>query len=719
MKRMGALLGLTSLVTLSFAYYLGEIFTFSLLICSILLLVLGFAVKKLRKYKWLKILLGTVVVSCLFFNMFTQLFYNPVVYNNAGKEIEIRGKIVDPVSTYYEKYYYYIECDKFNGESSDNKVLIKSEVDLGIGVDDTVDLETKVYSQTNDTYISKGYYIYGYIDDKTSVKTEGATSHSYKYYPYLFRETLRDNIYKYMNDDNAGICCAVALGERSGVTGEVKENFRKAGISHLLVVSGLHMSIISFMLLLIFKIIFRKRKIYSFATILFILFYMVMTGLTPSVVRSGIMMIIILVGYMISRDADSLNSLGISAMVILIFNPYSVGDIGMLLSYSSTLGIILFAKPIKKYLDEKLKFRNRIILLVLDIIIISVSAIVLSTPLLIIFFHNVSLVQIFANLFTSLIFQVLLITTMVGALLSLTGIISLYAPFLYIANFLTTLIKDIAYGFSEIPFSYIKADETFVYLWLVANGVFVAVIILTKNYKRNITMAVMCSAVILLVGIVSNYAVNYDKAFLTVYDSGEGLTATMSHQNQNVVLSCGGDYSHYDTADKLEEDNITCDMLAVTTKYKKRTRYFSEVAGEFDLNNIFIYDGVDKDLYEKTVDPLKVKGFSSNQNIFYRDVKIELIVANKSVFTYITAKDKTVLIMPTQGDCSYLEERYRTADIVVTDSACENDYLINCNLLVLACSEESFGTLWDKVNINSNRLYTTYNGDFKTDIEVW
>ena len=171
-----------------------------------------------------------------------------------------------------------------------------------------------------------------------------------------------------MDNENAEICSAIAFGDKNSVDPTVKEDFKRAGLIHILVVSGLHMSVLSMILLFVFRKVFRKGYVYCPLTILFILFYMVMTGLSFSVIRSGIMMIIFIVGIMLGGEADSINSLGIAGLFIVILNPYSAGDIGLLLSFSATLGIILVTTPLSNYVIAKLKFSNRIIIFVINII---------------------------------------------------------------------------------------------------------------------------------------------------------------------------------------------------------------------------------------------------------------------------------------------------------------------------------------------------------------
>ena len=78
------------------------------------------------------------------------------------------------------------------------------------------------------------------------------------------------------------------------------------------------------------------------------------------------------------------------------------------------------------------------------------------------------------------------------------------------------------------------------------------------------------------------------------------------------------------------------------------------------------------------------------------------------------------MILPSSGDCKYLDKQYRNPNITVTDkSYISNSNLINTNLLILCCTEDSYKNAMKNIVINSNELYTTFNGDFSSKIEVW
>lgn len=719
MKRMGALLGITSLVVLSFAYFVGVKFSLILSAIAFVLFVLSFIVKKYRKNYYIKLVLGVVVFSALFFAIFTNFYYKPIVYNNSAKEVKATATVIESPYENYGQYYYLVKTTNIDNEENSAKVVLISKSDLKADLDDTINFVGTLKINSTDYYKTKGYYLRSKITDSKNCTVTKATSHSIKYFPYKLREMLVTVINSYMDSDNGGICSAIGFGERNYLTDNVKSDFKKAGMSHLLVVSGMHMSVVAMIFLFIFKRLLRKKFIYCPITILLVLFYMVLTGLSFSVIRSSIMVVLMLLGMMISRQSDSLNSLGISAFVILLFNPYSAGDVGLLLSFGSTMGIILFSRPIRNFLVEKLKFHKRILIHILDLIAITLSACTFSTPILILFFKRISLVQILSNLLISPVFEFLLIVVMIGGVLGLTGIAVLYSPFLFVADKLATYIRWVASTTSKLPFSYISTNKVFVYVFLGMCFTMICLVVFLKNYKRIVPMATLVMIFILVVGSVSSYIVNYNTPRINVYDTGDGITLSVHCKNKSAILSSGGSVI-YDPITSLGDSSNSYEFFSITDNSSKRSIFSSDVLNEFDLKKVLLYHRIDKSKYENTYSYENISEFKKDTTVNLGEIKITYIVRNDNVFIYTKVNDKSILILPSSGDCKYLDKQYRNPNITVTDkSYISNSNLINTNLLILCCTEDSYKNAMKNIAINSNELYTTFNGDFSSKTEVW
>lgn len=156
---------------------------------------------------------------------------------------------------------------------------------------------------------------------------------------------IEKQIEKYLDEKQAGILKGILLGDSKKVEEEIQENFRISNISHVLAVSGMHVNYIILGMNFLLKPLFGKRRTRKI-TIIFLVFYMFITGFSASIVRAGVMGIIIILGKLIHRKEDTWTSISISLLILLINNPFSILNISLQLSFAGTMGLVLFNKKI-------------------------------------------------------------------------------------------------------------------------------------------------------------------------------------------------------------------------------------------------------------------------------------------------------------------------------------------------------------------------------------
>ncbi len=154
--------------------------------------------------------------------------------------------------------------------------------------------------------------------------------------------------------DTLALVAAITLGQKNMLDPEQKQHFIKAGIMHIMAVSGLHAVILS---LFVFNLLFfmkgRMNFLRSLITILFLWMFAFVTGLTPSVLRATIMFTFLQGGQLMKRKVNSLNSVLASAFVLFLIRPSVLFDAGFLLSYSAVIFIISFYQQLYMKLDLK------------------------------------------------------------------------------------------------------------------------------------------------------------------------------------------------------------------------------------------------------------------------------------------------------------------------------------------------------------------------------
>ena len=307
------------------------------------------------------------------------------------------------------------------------------------------------------------------------------------------RGRLSANISKYVGNagsDTAAVAKCMLLGDKSGISSELKNIFRKAGISHVLSVSGLHLSIL-FMTVSVFFGLRRRspRRRFVYAetiSCIFILLYMALAAFTPSIMRAGFMLIFMNLysarlyykqkfnkadigksknesgGYSSGEDItyDSVSSLFCAGALIILLSPYSIFDVGMQLSFMSTLGILVAVYIFGRYTDA---VKNKYLRAIAVSLLITYSAVSFTLPICIYNFGALPTLGAVANLAVTPLMTPLLAILLVLALLSLIPSVAVIAAICSllgkIAQVLCGIVIWCAGVISRIPFASVTATD--------------------------------------------------------------------------------------------------------------------------------------------------------------------------------------------------------------------------------------------------------------------
>ncbi len=168
--------------------------------------------------------------------------------------------------------------------------------------------------------------------------------------PKYMRQFLFERISDLVGEENGAVAAAMITGDKSLVTQDIRRAFSVSGISHTIAVSGLHMNLLVMLLYRLLSRIFRtQRRACAAVCMVVAWFYAAVADFTPSAVRACVMTCVFLGGIVFYRKANSYNSLGLAAFVILLCNPYAVCDLSFELSFSATLGLIWFGEKFSAF----------------------------------------------------------------------------------------------------------------------------------------------------------------------------------------------------------------------------------------------------------------------------------------------------------------------------------------------------------------------------------
>lgn len=228
---------------------------------------------------------------------------------------------------------------------------------------------------------------------------------------------IESNIKKMCGEKESALLIGILLGNNANIDEETKENFRNSGIYHILAVSGAHMSyVVLGITYIIDKINISKRK-KDILKIIGIIFFMLITSSSVSVMRAGMMGIITICAELFYRKKDTINTICLSMLIILIYNPYCINSISFQLSYGGVIGII-YLNDIYIQILERTKINQKII----KVISVILSAQTIIIPILIINYHTISLVFLFSNILISYLIGIVIILGFICVFLSFISI---------------------------------------------------------------------------------------------------------------------------------------------------------------------------------------------------------------------------------------------------------------------------------------------------------
>lgn len=204
------------------------------------------------------------------------------------------------------------------------------------------------------------------------------------------------------SDSAEAIIEAMTTGDKSSISKGDKESFAKAGISHVLALSGFHLTVIVALLdVLLMRGLFKRRwkKITALMIIPFIWAFAFIAGLPPSLVRATTMCTFLQLALVIGNTQGLKNACGIAVFIMLIANPLNIMDVGFQLSFLSIIGIATIGVPLCKMCGRKLGRWAYIT----DIICISITCTLFTFPAVAYYFGQIPVYAIFSNLFVSII----------------------------------------------------------------------------------------------------------------------------------------------------------------------------------------------------------------------------------------------------------------------------------------------------------------------------
>lgn len=510
--------------------YFGSIAFLSIPIAIIILLI--------TKNKKIIVILICLIIS---------IGYVSILENKYSKISDMPIKeMVTIISDIQEKEYKKVCIAKIVRNNKKILINIKMSQDIpSIKYGDSLYIEGE-FKQPEEARNYKGYNYKQYLKTKKIIGTvelekvkilkssNGSFIHNIQKY-------IRDTINGTLTDEEGNLLLAILLGDKDKLSEDIQESFKTSNLSHMLAVSGAHVSYIILGLTYVLQNSIIGKKNGKIVCIIFLLVFMAITNFTPSVTRTCIMAVLTLFSGIIYRKSDVYTNISVAALITLIFNPYSLLDLGFQLSYGGTIGIIIFIKRIQ----EK-KSNSKVINYIKQMALVSIYANIIIIPIMMYHSNTVSLTFIISNIMASPILGIIVITGFLFIITSITVKPLTRLIAIFIKPILSILIK-ISQICSKLPFSNILVVTPYMFNVI---SYYAIILYCIKSKKNNKCKIIIC---LLIVLILINFIIYIFPQKLRIFfiDVGQGDSTLIITPDKKTVLIDGGGSDSFDVGEKV------------------------------------------------------------------------------------------------------------------------------------------------------------------------
>ncbi len=402
-------------------------------------------------------------------------------------------------------------------------------------------------------------------------------SHSLRSLASCVSSAIKDRITELYPDNTAALLTALLCGDRELMNPQLKQVLKKSGTYHVTAVSGLHVSIIS--MFFVFALGKKKGSIVSLAALPV---YAFLVGMPPSVIRAVIMSASAVAAFLAGRDYDSLTSLFAALAAIIALNPWSILSPGLILSFSSTLGIILFASKIQEQIVKRLpkKINVRLVRTAAASFAVSVSALVFSLPISMLMFSKVSAVSVFSNVlgvWAIGIFMILGASSLLVSVVFMPAARLIAAPASLLASGFLALMK----AFAGLPMSVMGRGGVYLAVITAASAGF---IVLGLGKRKWASGALLYVAAVLTCALAS-WSLSSVVQTVSVSSVNGGCAVMISGAGSSVFIGCDSEkYIYVDEFEDIYDEN--CESL-VLLNGKASTAALSALCGKLAPSEVF------------------------------------------------------------------------------------------------------------------------------------
>lgn len=450
-----------------FSVLSGHVLMFTSLITIMLILLLTTNLFKLKH-----ILIWAIIFYLGIINTQFRLKITDELLNIAPVNSTISGQILSiPQSKKADKQNFLFKVDKieYNNmikEFDNEKVLVSINTNEKLKIYDYYKISGRLsvpFKAGNPSQFDYGNYLrnfdvysvfYGKQDSKLQ-KLNNKLTHKEKTLQWIndYREKIISIHSNYLASPNLEILGGIVFGDDAVSPPEnIKQSFINSGLLHILAASGMNVAFIFSFFFFFLKLLRVNYKVNISIGIVMVLLYSLMTGLGASVIRATFMLVFVLIGKLIDRDAHSISLLAFVAFLMLLYNPMYINDVGFQLSFIVTFGLLVMTP----YL---IKFKNRFLDYIVGTVSIPIIAQLWVIPIQVFYFNNISLYSVFANIMSVPILSIISFGGFISSLIAPITPQIICKIFDFVLNPLISILVNISDFWGNLPHSTMQTSH--------------------------------------------------------------------------------------------------------------------------------------------------------------------------------------------------------------------------------------------------------------------
>jgi competence protein ComEC len=339
--------------------------------------------------------------------------YHIAFYNDRDYDLLVTGTLAEPPD--YRDNYTNLRLKVTNVDTGDRQLPAKGLLLARVPDNqvyhygDIIRLRGKVKTPPeNEDFSYRDYlaaqHIHSYMSSAEVTVLPGNGGNPILRAVYAFKEKSLENIYQLFPDPESSLLAGILLGVDTGLTDQLQQAFKDTGTAHIIAISGFNMSIIAGVFVLLFSRFLGQRR-GAMLAVAGIVLYTIMVGASAAVVRAALMGTLALFAVQVGRRQLALNTLLGVALIMCIWNPLYIWDVGFQLSFFATLGLILYADPFTRFSNRILTklfpsaAGEKIAELFAEFVLLTLAAQLTTIPIMAYQFQRISLVSFIANPF--------------------------------------------------------------------------------------------------------------------------------------------------------------------------------------------------------------------------------------------------------------------------------------------------------------------------------